>query len=198
MKNIDNRVRYTKKVLQDALIKLLHKKSITEVTIKELCEEAHINRGTFYLHYSTPNDLLKEIEDNFITENFKNFSLYLNHPTNQTSVLTGVFVAMLTNKDLCKIIMGKNGSPKFQERIGKLQKPVILESWKKEFPNYNDEDLEYVYDFITAGSLKLISNWLNDDQGLSAEELGNRLDRLGHYCHLAITEFNKKPKKKKI
>ena len=62
MENTDNRVRYTKKVLQETLMKILQKKHIDKVTVKELCEEASVNRGTFYLHYSTPNDVLMEIE----------------------------------------------------------------------------------------------------------------------------------------
>jgi len=51
MENLDNRVRYTKTVLQQALLKLLQTKHIDKITIKELCQEAKINRGTFYLHY---------------------------------------------------------------------------------------------------------------------------------------------------
>ena len=68
MENTDNRVRYTKKVLQETLMKILQKKHIDKVTVKELCEEASVNRGTFYLHYITPNDLLMEIEQQFIDE----------------------------------------------------------------------------------------------------------------------------------
>ena len=68
MENLDNRVRYTKAVLQQALLKILQTKHIDRVTIKELCEEAKVNRGTFYLHYATPNDLLMEIEQQFIDD----------------------------------------------------------------------------------------------------------------------------------
>lgn len=40
MEYMDNRVRYTKAVLQQALLNILKNKSIDKVTIKELCEEA--------------------------------------------------------------------------------------------------------------------------------------------------------------
>lgn len=50
--------------LKESLLKILQKKPIAKVTIKELCEEAHLNRGTFYLHYCEPND---EIVDTVIT-----------------------------------------------------------------------------------------------------------------------------------
>lgn len=72
-----------------------------------------------------------------------------------------------------------------------MVRPGILEGWGREFPRYRREDLDYVYDFIFTGSMELILNWIEDDKGLPAEELANRLDRLGHYCHLAITQFCK-------
>ena len=43
-----------------ALLSLLEKKPFEYVTIRELCEEAGVNRSTFYLHYENTADLLKE------------------------------------------------------------------------------------------------------------------------------------------
>lgn len=71
-------------------------------------------------------------------------------------------------------------------------RPNVIEGWCHEFPGYSRADLDYVYDFVFAGSMRLILNWIEDDQGLSTEDLALRLDRLGHYCHLAIPEFIKK------
>lgn len=191
MENLDNRVRYTKMVLQQALLKILQTKHIDKVTIKELCQEAKVNRGTFYLHYSTPNDLLIEIEQQYIAENMAYFSPYFNQGY-ETSQLAGMFTSILKNKELCRIIMGKNGNPRFVERIQQMIRDGVLDGWCKEFPKYNREDLDYVFDFIFTGSMRLILNWIEDDKGLSTAELANRLDRLGHYCHMAIPEFVKK------
>ena len=62
-KNADARVRRTKKMLRAALAKLLEEKGgAADITVKALCEECGINRGTFYLHYRDVNDLLTGIE----------------------------------------------------------------------------------------------------------------------------------------
>jgi len=188
MENLDNRVRYTKMVLQQALLKILKKKQIDKVSIKELCEEAKVNRGTFYLHYSTPNDLLMEIEQQFIEENMAMFSPYFHHG-HETRHMAGLFAGILKNRELCQIIMGKNGNPKFIERIQQMLRPSIIEGWCLEFPEYKREDLDYIYDFIFAGSMRLILNWIEDEKGLSTADLARRLDRLGHHCHMAILEF---------
>lgn len=188
MDNIDNRVRYTKMILQQALLKILQSKHIDRVTIKELCEEAKVNRGTFYLHYATPNDLLMEIEQQFIDENMAKFSPYFNDGY-ETSYMSNLFAGILKNRELSRVIMGKNGNPRFIERIQNIIRPYVVDGWCREFPQYRREDLEYVYGFVFSGSMRLILNWIEDSKGLSADELANRLDRLGHHCHLAISEF---------
>ena len=191
MANEDTRVQFTKKILKDSLLKLLNDKPIIKITIKELCEAAGLNRGTFYLHYATPNDLLIEIEQQFIDESMTYFSPYF-HQGYETSQLAGMFTCILKNKEICRIIMGKNGNPRFLERIQEMLREGVVDGWCKEFPKYSRTDLDYVFDFIFTGSMRLILNWIEDDKGLSTAELANRLDRLGHYCHMAIPEFLKK------
>lgn len=46
--------------MDEALIDLLDKKEYDYISIKELCDKAGVNRSTFYLHYETMDDLLKE------------------------------------------------------------------------------------------------------------------------------------------
>lgn len=191
MENLDNRVRYTKMVLQQALLKILQRKHIDKVTIKELCEEAKVNRGTFYLHYATPNDLLMEIEQQFIQENMAMFSPYFNEGY-ETSHMASLFAGILKNRELCRIIMGKNGNPKFIERVQNMLRSRIIDGWCLEFPQYKREDLDYIFDFVFIGSMRLILNWIDDDQGVPTEDLAWRLDRLGHHCHMAIAEFHHK------
>lgn len=47
----DRRKRKTQQAVQTAFAKLISNKDIKDITIKELCEEADINKSTFYLHY---------------------------------------------------------------------------------------------------------------------------------------------------
>ena len=70
-----------------------------------------------------------------------------------------------------------------------LMRTHIVDGWCKEFPAYDREQLDYVYDFVFTGAMRLLLNWIDEDSGITADQLANRLDRLGHYCHLAIKEF---------
>ncbi|MBR0509973.1 MAG: TetR/AcrR family transcriptional regulator [Clostridia bacterium] len=188
MAKTDNRVRYTKKVLKDAILEILKEKPVDRVTIKELCEKAEINRGTFYLHYNTPLEVLKEIENDFITEHLAHFSPYMQSST-ETGYLQGMFACILDNGDICKILMGKNGDPQMKESLCLAIRDSAVNDWQKEFPEYDREKLEYVFDFVFPGATQTVLGWLENDRGLTVEDLSRRLDRLGHYCHLAIREF---------
>ena len=184
----DNRVRYTKMVLQQALLKVLKNKRIDQVTIKEICDEAQINRGTFYLHYATPNDLLMEIEQQFIDENFAYFSPYMEQ-NYEAGHLAEMFRCILNNQELCLVIMGKNGNPRFLARLQEMIRPFVVEEWCKQFPKYRRDDLDYVFDYVFTGSMRLILNWIENNNSMSAMDLAKRLDRLGYSSQLAIREF---------
>lgn len=188
MKNEDTRVQYTKKILKDSLLRILEDKPISKVTIKELCDEAGINRGTFYLHYNEPNDLLREIEEDFVREKLAFFDPYIKK--DNPDQLTKMFEAIMQAPKLSLVLFGKNGAPQFSERIRNLMRDSVLGDWQKEFPEYAREDLNFVYDFVFAGAMQLILSWLSDNQSIGAGEFAHRLDCLGHYCHLAIREFH--------
>lgn len=58
----DLRVRRTLKAIRYAFYKLVLEKNYSDISITELTERAEINRKTFYLHYSSLEDLVQEVE----------------------------------------------------------------------------------------------------------------------------------------
>lgn len=59
---IDRRVKRTKKVLTEALIRILKNKNIENVTVSELAKEADITRTTFYQYYRDPIEMLENLQ----------------------------------------------------------------------------------------------------------------------------------------
>ena len=188
MAKIDTRVRLTKQLLKNSLLELLETTPISRISVKDLCDKANLNRGTFYLHYNEPNDVLKEIEQEYIDEKMSFFDPYMKN--DRPDLLAKLFETIIRNKEISVILFGKNGAPQFTERIKLLVRDGVVGDWQREFPNYRTEDLMYVYEFVFPGAMQLILNWLKGDDNLSAEEFAHRLDCLGHYCHLAIKEFH--------
>lgn len=64
----DLRTIKTERIIFDILLKLLSKKSIDEIAVKEICEQGSISRHAFYLHFYDKYDLLKRYSESFIDE----------------------------------------------------------------------------------------------------------------------------------
>ena len=58
-----------------ALLALLDKKPFEFITISEICEEAGVNRSTFYLHYENTCDLLKETSQYILDKHFSYYNV---------------------------------------------------------------------------------------------------------------------------
>lgn len=54
---MDLRVSKSTRSMQEALLRLLAKKELHKIQIKELTEEANVSRQTFYLHYQNKEEL---------------------------------------------------------------------------------------------------------------------------------------------
>jgi AcrR family transcriptional regulator len=58
---LDPRIRRTRKLLQDALRKLLAEKEFDKISVQDVTEAATLNRATFYAHYADKFALLGEL-----------------------------------------------------------------------------------------------------------------------------------------
>ena len=189
MAKSDRRVRYTKKALHEAVLELLKTKSIDDLTVKEICEHADVNRGTFYLHYTQPSDVLKEVENEFVAENMAFFDAYWENGRD-TGIMAEIFRCVMENKEICRILMGRNGDPQFLDSLENLCRNEVVQEWKKEFPAYDEDKLHFLTEYVFRGSMSLILKWIDDDQGLSVEQFAQRMERLGHYSLIAVGEFS--------
>ena len=65
---IDLRVVKTKSLIKGAFIELVEEKGFDNVSVKDICLKAQINRNTFYLHYFDKIDLLTKIANEVFLE----------------------------------------------------------------------------------------------------------------------------------
>src|ERR1700688_3200618 len=55
----DPRILRSRRMLMEALVRLLTQKEFEDISIQEITDEATLNRATFYLHYADKNALLQ-------------------------------------------------------------------------------------------------------------------------------------------
>src|SRR5271156_5496273 len=59
----DPRILRSRRMLMDALARLLTKKEFEDISVQEVADEATLNRATFYLHYPDKSALLQAMTD---------------------------------------------------------------------------------------------------------------------------------------
>lgn len=147
----DRRVRKTTQAIQTAFAELLTEKSIEDITIKELCERADINKSTFYLHYKNIYDCAAYIRNHILQEIDELISPYdfaeiINH---FPDILTGVMNIFEKNKDLYIPFLK---SPYLTPALHKI-KQLIVEKILEEAARKKQDTVEFrcMVSFIVSG-----------------------------------------------
>lgn len=65
---MDRRIQKTREAIMNAYLTLLMEKKTTHVTITEIAHRANIDRKTFYLHYASVDDIVREFSKDKIQE----------------------------------------------------------------------------------------------------------------------------------
>jgi AcrR family transcriptional regulator len=60
---VDPRIVRSRRMLREALARLLNRKEFADISIQEIADEATLNRATFYLHYPDKNSLLQAMTE---------------------------------------------------------------------------------------------------------------------------------------
>jgi AcrR family transcriptional regulator len=175
----DRRVKYTKMVLKESFINLLEKKDISQISIKEICEDADINRATFYAHYNDQYDLLRKIESELL-DNINSYIAELDQNNNNMNAILQaeeIFEYIKENAKLCKLLLSERGDLSFQKKVMMLVYDKII----TELTNNNKitkEDAEYVYSFTITGCVGIVQKWLDEDMKKSSYYMAEMVIKL--------------------
>ena len=174
VEKMDRRVRKTRALLLQGLVKMMETHDIQDISVKELTELVDINRGTFYLHYDDIYDMLHKVED----EMFREFNEIMEQepvgtPTLSSDGLLLEFFRFLDrHRDLARVMIGPHGDLTFVNRLkDQIKKRTLrfLESAQ------SDANYEYLCSFIITGCVGVVETWLKEATPQSPEEMAGIL-----------------------
>ncbi len=154
MGRTDARVRYTQKVLKEALLQLLREKPVNRVTVRELCELAELNRATFYSHYRDCFDLLESIENELVAEFRK--SLRLAQFSDASALIEAIYGIIERFPEACDVLIFRNPGSACLQRLIELARQESMAIWKAELPDAPEEELEMLYTHLSNGLLHVV------------------------------------------
>lgn len=188
----DRRTIKTKKALKNALIELIQKKNINNITVTNLSELADVGRGTFYLHYQNPYDLLSNLENDIINDLLIIENRYLNSiDTDLIICLEKAFEYMLENKKIIKILMDTKKNFLF---LNKLKKHFIIKTLNDfEHNNFKSTDLKYsnyIASFFVMGVIGILQEWVQSDMNLPPKKVAEITLNILNYNITIFTDEN--------
>ena len=98
----NRRIQMTKKLLKESVFELMEQKPLNKITIKEICENADVNRTTFYKYYGDQYMLVKDAEDELLKKTSE-FLKSLSSDEEKTKLLEEFLTYVRNNGDTFKI-----------------------------------------------------------------------------------------------
>ena len=178
--NPDRRVRKTRKLLKECLIRLLKEKRVQDITVRELTDMVDLNRGTCYLHYKDVFDLLEKTEAELMDE-FN--SLVMSYDAKDLKqhpalVFDDIFALVYDNADLVEILMGENGDLSFVNRLKQLVREKCLRDWMEVFRSGDPQVFEAYFSFIVSGCVGLVQYWIQNGRKESPRQMASLTERI--------------------
>lgn len=166
--NTKHNIKYqnTEEAIRKCFISLLETKKIHTITIKEICNECHISRTSFYVHYEDIYALSRAIEVEFGTSLS---SFIIDHNTKEVVLtkrnLYKLFEYVQQNKSIFKCVFSDSTS------ICEVLRCDILEVLK--YHHIKRNDVSYQLNFFFGGLHQIIQLWLNENCSTSIDSIVN-------------------------
>ncbi len=176
----DRRTRKTNKAIKKALVKLMLEKDISKITIKDIAEEADINRGTFYFHFYDVYEVLEQIEDDIISKIYElidefNFKDLASSPL---PFLLKISDFLNEDREFNKLLFMNESSVTFLNKLKILLKQKIINDNINSIDIKNQQSFSCCIIFIASGTIDLYKEWFKGNINMTIEELSKTIDHL--------------------
>lgn len=168
MNSSDARVRYTRMIIEQSFLELLTQKSVSKITVTELCEKAQINRATFYKYYLDVPDLLEKIEEDLFDKirasfdekeiKFRPFLVKMMHYTRE-------------NQERFIALGGDNGD-------SGLMTKTFMVCYERAYPllaqnlhTLKESEKQMLYQFLSHGAGAVLTWWVKNGMKESPEDV---------------------------
>jgi AcrR family transcriptional regulator len=183
---LDRRVQRTRQLLSQALIELILEKGYEAVRIQDIADRANLRAATLYLHYRNKEDLLLSTLEGMFDALVEKLQALPQDDTAETihEEIRAVFQHVQENKDLYRVIMNGQGSMTIRIRIRDYIAVQAAQRIRRRLEqdglqeNVLPLSVDFVARYVAGSLLALITQWLEDDAGYSADYLGEISDRL--------------------
>ncbi len=176
MTESNQRVAVTKRMVKEGLMRLLRKKSLEKINITELCQEAGINRTTFYRYYVLPRDVLTEMQNEFFEETFECFQKPLT-----ANDIERLFVCLSEHSELAKLFFQYNSDTDWMNIFTRFYTNFPGAKMTKAFQNLDENNAKLLSAYLSGGAYFLARQWIMEEVPMPPKDVAaivlNTLDK---------------------
>ena len=173
MERENQRIKLTKRMLKESMLRLLEKKELDKISVTELCRDAGINRATFYRHYEIPRDVLLEIEKDFYYEIRREIVITGDRPELKDTVRQ-LCECLQRHRELLRIIIRSNTESDFSVFINTMYREFWSELRQQGLlSELSDEDTYLLTLYSAGGSYFLLRHWLMGNIQKDAKQMAD-------------------------
>lgn len=175
---MDRRQKRTRNAIFSAFSELLSQKSFSKITVQDIIDAADVGRTTFYAHFETKDDLVREmcaeifdhvIYDGIKAENCHYYSISSGVP--QDIIPHILFHVRSNQKNIIGILSCESGElflRYFKQYISEVISGWIIETpeaWEKQVPR------DFLIDHVSSSFVNMVQWWIKNNMEQSPEEL---------------------------
>ncbi|MCD7802420.1 MAG: TetR/AcrR family transcriptional regulator [Clostridiales bacterium] len=171
----NQRVRISKTMLKTGLLKLLRKKPLSQITVYELCKVSEINRTTFYKYYGSQEELLSEIESDFLRQLDEELKQVI---TQSDNALPLVLQHLYDQRELFCLLVRPAPTQEFTAHLFAIPSIGIIFQNMLDESSYSETEVKYIRQFVFQGTFSVLYDWLNSENPEPVEKIADVLGLL--------------------
>lgn len=186
---MDRRIIKTKEAIKSSYTELLLENHNSKITITKLANHANIDRKTFYLHYSSVDDVLSEILETKLLELDNEISKYesLKTSIDVYAIMQALNTIIMKDFYFCQALSKRSDFDFFTNKIKEfLLRASVLALSSSNIPQ---PELTLYCKFFISGIVDLYSDWFSNPLDMTLEDLGKHISQV---MHEGIMVFSKK------
>lgn len=150
----DARVRYTRRVIKESLLRMLEDRPVNRITVKEVCEAAQINRATFYAHFTDCFDVLNQMENDLLAD-FER-SLSFASVVDVMDMIEQIYAMIDQNAEACRVLIFQNKDSSLTAKMIAMAHDKTIVRWKEQLTRATNSDREMLFTCLANGLLNVI------------------------------------------
>lgn len=159
----------------------MKRKAFSQISVRDVTDEADMNRGTFYLHYTGTVELLQSLEADLLQELEALIDAHLQETVDRGSVrplLEPLLDFVVERQETWAVLLDEDDASGISQGLQRLIRKKgagVVETW---FHPQNSQLGDYLLTFLAWGFIGLLKEWFAQDMALPQEELIAAAQRL--------------------